>query len=169
MRRPHLGQPADSGAPGQSRAAMASRAASSRRNWGWALAPALALFASCLDGHARIFSPSEHEGAGGRAAAGWLTSPAAIQGSVMKNYLAAVAVFTLAAGGVGLAAPGALAVTQSAGSAVGKVAGTSGPAGVRSPLAPSPAVSGPGWSIVPSPNPLARTGQLAGVSCSRSS
>src|SRR5215471_20745877 len=106
MRRPHLGQPADSGAPGQSRAAMAGRAASSRRNWGWALAPALALFASCLDGLARIFRRSEHEGARGRAAARGLTSPAAIQGSVVKNYLAVVAVFTLAAGGVGLAAPG---------------------------------------------------------------
>src|SRR5215469_16588643 len=104
MRRPHLGQPADPGAPGQSRAAMVGRAASSRRNRGWALAPALALFASCLDGHAGIFRPSEREAAGGRAAAGWLASPAAIQGSAMKNYLAAVAVFTLAAGSAGLAA-----------------------------------------------------------------
>src|SRR5215469_15436441 len=169
MRRAHLGQPADSGAPGQSRAAMAGLAASSRRNWGWALAPALALFASCLDGHARIFRPSEHEGAGGRAAARWLTSRAAIQGSAMKKYLAVAAVFTLAAGSAGLAAPGALAVTRSAGSAVGKVAGTSGHTGVRAPLAPAPAASGPGWSMVPSPNPLARTGQLAGVSCSSSS
>ena len=87
----------------------------------------------------------------------------------MKNYLVAVAVFILAAGSVGLAAPGALAATESAGSAVGTVAGTSGHTGVRASLAPSPAASGPGWSIVPSPNPLARTGQLAGVSCSSSS
>lgn len=169
MRRPHLGQPADCGAPGQCRAAMAGRAASSRRHWGWAVAPALALFASCLDGLARIFRPSEHEGAGGRAAAGWLTSRATIQGSAMKNCLAAVAVFILAAGSVGLAAPGALAVTHSAGSAVGKVVGTSGHTGVRSSPSPSPAASGPGWSIVPSPNPLAPTGQLVGVSCSSSS
>jgi len=87
----------------------------------------------------------------------------------MKNYLVAVAVFILAAGSVGLAAPGALAATESAGSAVGTVAGTSGHTGVRASLAPSPAASGPGWSIVPSPNPPARTGQLAGVSCSSSS
>jgi hypothetical protein len=86
----------------------------------------------------------------------------------MKKYLAAVAVFTLAAGSVGLAAPGALATTQSA-SALGKVAGTSSHTGVRAPLAPPPAASSPGWSIVPSPNPLARTGQLVGVSCSSSS
>jgi hypothetical protein len=168
MRRPHLGQPAGTGAPGQSRAAMAGWAASSRRRWGWALAPALALFASCLAGLARTFRPSEREGAGGRAAARWLTSRAAIHGSAVKNYLAVVAVIILAAGSVGLAAPGALAATQSV-SAWGTVAGTSGHAGVRAPLAPAPAASGPGWSIVPNPNPLARTGQLAGVSCASSS
>jgi hypothetical protein len=87
----------------------------------------------------------------------------------MRKYLAVVAVFTLAAGSAGLAAPGALAATQSAGLAFGKVAGTSGYAGVRASLAPPPAASGAGWSMVPSPNPLARTGQLAGVSCSSSS
>jgi hypothetical protein len=86
----------------------------------------------------------------------------------VKNYLAVVAVIILAAGSVGLAAPGALAATQSV-SAWGTVAGTSGHAGVRAPLAPAPAASGPGWSIVPNPNPLARTGQLAGVSCASSS
>src|SRR5215472_7614370 len=89
--------------------------------------------------------------------------------SVMKKYLAAVAVFTLAAGSAGLAAPGALAATQSAGLALGQVAGTSGYTGVRASLAPPPAASGPGWSMVPSANPRARTGQLAGVSCSSSS
>src|SRR5215472_11892549 len=94
---------------------------------------------------------------------------ASIRGSAMKKYLAVVAAFTLAAGSVGLAAPGALAATQSTGSAVGKVAGTSGHTGVRAPLAPAPAASGPGWSIVPSPNPPAATGQLAGVSCFSSS
>jgi hypothetical protein len=88
--------------------------------------------------------------------------------SVMKKYVAAVAVFTLAAVSAGLAAPRALATTQSA-SALGKVAGTSGHTGVRASLAPPPAASGRGWSIVPSPNPRARTGQLAGVSCSSSS
>src|SRR5215469_11810814 len=94
---------------------------------------------------------------------------ASIRGSAMKKYLAVVAAFTLAAGSVGLAAPGALAVTHSAGSAVGKVAGTSGHTGVRASLAPPAAVSGPGWSIVPSPNPPARTGQLFGVSCASAS
>lgn len=86
----------------------------------------------------------------------------------MRKGLAAAAVFTLAAGSAGLAAPGALATTQSA-SALGKAAGTSVYSGARAPLAPPPAASGPGWSSVPSPNPLARTGQLAGVSCSSSS
>src|SRR5215470_2686198 len=138
MRRPHLGQPADSGAPGQCRAAMAGRAASSRRNWGWALA--LALVASCLDGHAKICRRSEHEGAWGRAAARGLTSRAAIQRSATKKCLAAVAVFTLAAGSAGLAAPGALATTQSA-SALGKVARMSGYTGVRAALAPPPAAT----------------------------
>jgi hypothetical protein len=113
--------------------------------------------------------PSAHEGAGGRAAARWLASRAAIQESATKKYLAAVAVFTVAAGSAGLAAPGALAVTHSAGSPSGTVAGASGHSGVRAWLAPPAAVSGPGWSIVPSPNPLARTGQLAGVSCFSSS
>ena len=51
----------------------------------------------------------------------------------------------------------------------GTVAGTSGQTGARSSLAPSPAASGPGWSIVPSPNPRAPTGQLFGFSCSSSS
>src|SRR5215467_14530621 len=113
MRRPHLGQPADSGAPGRCRAAMAGRAASSRRNGGWAVAPALALCASCLDGLARIVKPSALEGPGARAAARWLTSRAAIHGSAVKNYLAVVAVFILAAGSAGLAAPGALAASHS--------------------------------------------------------
>src|SRR5215470_4767037 len=108
--------------------------------------------------------------AGGRAAPPALGASAEGENPMRRPHLGQpVAAFILAAGSVGLAAPGALAATQSAGSAVGKVAGTSGPAGARSPLAPPPAVSGPGWSIVPSPNPLARTGQLAGVSCSRSS
>ena len=89
--------------------------------------------------------------------------------SVMKKYLAGVAVFTLAAGSAGLAVPGALAATQSAGLALGKVAGASGYAGVRASLAPPRAASGPGWSMVPSANPRARTGQLAGVSCPSSS
>jgi len=151
MRRPHLGQPADSGAPGQCRAVMAGRAASSRRRRGWALAPALALFGSCLDGLVRFCRPAEHDGAGGRAAAGRLISRAAIRGSARKNHLAAVAVCMLAAESAGLAAPGVLAATQSAGSAVGKAAGTSGPTGGRASLAPAPAVSGPGWSMVPSP------------------
>jgi len=87
----------------------------------------------------------------------------------MKKYLAAVAVFTLAAGSAGLATPGALAATQSAGLALGKVAGASVYTGVRASLAPPRAASGPGWSMVPSANPLARTGQLAGVSCASSS
>src|SRR6516162_5503911 len=87
----------------------------------------------------------------------------------MKNYLAVVAIFTFAAGSAGLAAPGALAATQSAGLALGKAAGTSGYTGVRASLESPPAASSPGWSMVPSPNPLARTGQLAAVSCSSSS
>src|SRR5262249_38965450 len=77
--------------------------------------------------------------------------------------------FTLAAGSAGLAAPGALAATQSAGLALGKVAGASVYTGVRASLAPPRAASVPGWSMVPSANPRARTGQLAGVSCSSSS
>ena len=50
-----------------------------------------------------------------------------------------------------------------------KVATTGGQSAARLLLAPAATGPGSGWSIVPTRNLLARTGQLAGVSCPRSS
>src|SRR5215831_15504503 len=113
--------------------------------------------------------PSEHEGAGGETGGTLADLTRGDSGVGHEEIPCGGGRIQLGCGERGLAAPGALAATQSAGSALGTVAGMSGHSGVRAPLARPAAASGRGWSIVPSPNPLARTGQLAGVSCASSS
>jgi hypothetical protein len=66
---------------------------------------------------------------------------------------------------VAITACAALAGPALATPAQAKVAATGGQSAARVLLAPAATGPGSGWSIVPTRSLLARTGQLAGVSC----